>query len=54
MSKNHQAITAAQLERRDAAEARRQRLDRIWNIVMIVILVGLITFVIAIQISHHI
>ncbi len=54
MSKNHQAISAAQLERREAAEARRQRMDRIWTIVMLIIIFGSIGLAIAIQISHHI
>lgn len=53
MSKNRQPISAAQLERRQAAQAKRQRWDRFWTIVMLVIIVGLIGLVIAIQISHH-
>jgi len=54
MSKNHRPVSAAQLERRQAAQARRQHWDRFWTIVMLVILVGLIGLVIAIQISHHV
>jgi heme/copper-type cytochrome/quinol oxidase subunit 2 len=53
MSKNHQPISATQLERREAAQAKRQRWDRFWTIVILVIMVGIIGLVIAIQISHH-
>jgi type IV secretory pathway component VirB8 len=53
MSKNHQPLSAAQLERRQVAQARRKRWDRIWTIVILAILVGLLGLVIAIQISHH-
>ncbi len=53
MSKSHQPMTAAQLERRQAAQERRQSRDRIWTIVMIAVAVGLIGLMLAIQISHH-
>jgi uncharacterized membrane protein (DUF485 family) len=53
MSKSHPSITTVQLERRQAAKERRQRLDWIWAIIMLSILVGFIGFYIAILISHH-
>jgi len=53
MSKNRHSISAAQLERRQAAQARRERSDRIWTIAIVVIMLGLLVLVIAIQISHH-
>ena len=46
-------FTAAQLERRKANLARRERRDRIWTIILIVIAVAFFVTVIAIQISHH-
>jgi hypothetical protein len=46
-------FSAAQLERRKANLARRERRDRIWNIVMLVIAVAFFVTFIAIQISHH-
>jgi hypothetical protein len=54
MSKSHLSVSPAQLERRQAAQARRQRLDNIWAIIAVSILVGLIVLSIAIQISHHV
>jgi uncharacterized membrane protein (DUF485 family) len=54
MSKEHPAISIAQQERQQAAQARRQRWDRFWTIVMLAILVSFIILVIAIQISHHV
>ena len=48
MSKNRQPITAAQLERRQAAQAKRQRMDRLWTIIMLAIMVGLLGLFIAI------
>ena len=53
MSKSHSSISPAQMERRQAAQARRQRLDWIWAIITLAILVGFIGFYIATLISHH-
>ncbi len=47
-------FSAAQLERRKANIARRERAERIWNIVLLIIAVALVIAVIAIQVSHHI
>ena len=53
MSKSHTFNSPDQLERRQAAKARRQRLDWIWAIITLSILVGFIGYYIAILISHH-
>lgn len=53
MSKSNKSITAATLERQQANKARRERNDRIWTIVMLVIAAAFIITIIAIQISHH-
>jgi len=45
--------SAARMERRKANIARRERKDRIWTIVMVVITVAFFVTVIAIQVSHH-
>ncbi len=52
MAKTEQ-YSAAQLERRKANLARRQRRDRIWNIVLLVIAILFVVTVLAIQVSHH-
>jgi uncharacterized membrane protein (DUF485 family) len=54
MSKSHLSISPAQLEHRQAAQAKRQRLDWIWAIITLAILVGFIVVFTAIQISHHV
>ena len=54
MSNNHQPATAAQIERRKVAQARREQRDKFWSIIMMVIIVVIVSFVIAVQISHHI
>lgn len=54
MAKSRHSISAAQSERWQAAQVRRQRWDRIWSIVIIAILVGIVVLVLAIQISHHV
>jgi type IV secretory pathway component VirB8 len=51
MSNKHDS--ASQIERRKANLAQRERKDRIWTIVIIVIGVALFVTIIAIQISHH-
>ena len=53
MSKSHPSISPTQLERRQAAKIRRQRLDWLWAIIALAILVGFIGYYIAILISHH-
>lgn len=54
MSKSNKSISVAQLERRQANKARRERSDRIWTIILIVIAAAFIVTFIAIQISHHV
>ncbi len=51
MGQDHDS--AARMERRKANLAKRERKDRIWTIVMIVIAVAFFITVIAIQVSHH-
>ncbi len=46
-------ISAAQLERRKANLARRERRDKTWNIIMLIIVVAFVAAIIAIQVSHH-
>lgn len=53
ITKSYQSLSPAQLERQKAAQARRQRLDWLWAIITLVILVGFIVVYTAIQISHH-
>ncbi len=50
-TKNH--ISADRLERRKENLARRERRERIWNIVLLVIAGLIVLAVIAIQLSHH-
>jgi hypothetical protein len=54
MPKNHKTASVAQFEHRQAVQARGQRWDQFWTIVMLAILVVLIVLVVAIQISHHV
>jgi len=54
MPKSNQSISLAQLERRQAAKVRRQRLDWLWAIISLAILMGFIGLYIAILISHHV
>ncbi len=51
MGQDHDS--AARMERRKANLAKRERKDRIWTIIMIVIAVAFFITVIAIQVSHH-
>ncbi len=47
-------VSAAQLERRKANIVKRERRDRIWNIVLLVAFAIILLTIFAIQISHHI
>ena len=53
MSNKHEHESAIQIEHRKARMARRERKDRIWTIVMLVIAVAFFVTFIAIQVSHH-
>jgi hypothetical protein len=53
MSKNNKPVSAAQLERRQATQLRRQRRERFWTIFIVALGIGLIGLFVAVQISHH-
>jgi hypothetical protein len=53
MTTKHEHYSAVQVERQKAKTARRERNDRIWNIIMIMIAVAFIITILAIQTSHH-
>jgi uncharacterized integral membrane protein len=53
MTTKREHYTAAQLERQKAKTARRERNDRIWTIIMVVIALLFIVTILAIQASHH-
>ncbi len=47
-------FSASQIERQKEKLARRERREKTWNIVILVIAIIFILTVLAIQISHHI
>ncbi len=53
MSKNQLPMSAAQIERRQAAQAKRQRPEKLWTTLMLVVLVTVFVLIVAIQVSHH-